>query len=248
MTRSDGSDLPRGKRRVVLRRHATVLAAGAGSARARGTDRHRARPDTPGPDARGPPPGRAGRPAMKLFGTDGLRGKAGEFPLDPASVRILAASSAGGLCERARAAGSCVGGDTRESTPRIVADLAAGLREGGCGVAPAGSSRRPASPSSSSSSERWRASPSPPRTTPTRTTASRSSGPTAASGRTTRRSRSSGDAHGRRRSEGSDRPRTCAGEEPSATGDPDPASRALYLRAARPRAFPSEPRGSSVLL
>ncbi len=31
-----------------------------------------------------------------------------------------------------------LGGDTRESTPRIVADLAAGLTEAGCGVAPAG--------------------------------------------------------------------------------------------------------------
>jgi phosphoglucosamine mutase len=31
-----------------------------------------------------------------------------------------------------------LGGDTRESTPRIVADLAAGLSQGGCGVAAAG--------------------------------------------------------------------------------------------------------------
>jgi phosphomannomutase len=26
---------------------------------------------------------------MRLFGTDGLRGKAGEFPLDPASARLV---------------------------------------------------------------------------------------------------------------------------------------------------------------
>ena len=74
---------------------------------------------------------------MKLFGTDGLRGKAGEYPLDPASVRLLGRELGG------RLAGSgstrvVVGGDTRESTPAIVADLAAGLREGGCGVASAG--------------------------------------------------------------------------------------------------------------
>jgi phosphoglucosamine mutase len=74
---------------------------------------------------------------VKLFGTDGLRGKAGDFPLDPASVRLLGRE----LALRLRAAGPprvVVGGDTRESTPRIVADLAAGLREGGCGVASAG--------------------------------------------------------------------------------------------------------------
>jgi phosphoglucosamine mutase len=74
---------------------------------------------------------------LKLFGTDGLRGKAGEYPLDPASVRLLGRELGG------RLAGSgstrvVVGGDTRESTPAIVADLAAGLREGGCGVASAG--------------------------------------------------------------------------------------------------------------
>lgn len=74
---------------------------------------------------------------MKLFGTDGLRGKAGEFPLDPASVQRLGRE----LARRLSAAGGAravVGGDTRESTPRIVADLAAGLSAGGCGVAAAG--------------------------------------------------------------------------------------------------------------
>jgi phosphoglucosamine mutase len=75
---------------------------------------------------------------LKLFGTDGLRGKAGDFPLDPASVRLLGRELGRRLCERARGGRVVLGGDTRESTPRIVADLAAGLREGGCGVAPAG--------------------------------------------------------------------------------------------------------------
>jgi phosphoglucosamine mutase len=74
---------------------------------------------------------------LKLFGTDGLRGKAGEFPLDPASVRLLGRELAARLLERGRGR-VVVGGDTRESTPRIVADLSAGLAEGGCGVAPAG--------------------------------------------------------------------------------------------------------------
>jgi phosphoglucosamine mutase len=74
---------------------------------------------------------------LKLFGTDGVRGKAGEFPLDPASVRLLGRE----LGQRLRGGSTprvVVGGDTRESTPRIVADLAAGLRAAGCGVASAG--------------------------------------------------------------------------------------------------------------
>ena len=74
---------------------------------------------------------------MKLFGTDGLRGRADEFPLDPASVRLLGRE----LGRRLDGEGSrrvVLGGDTRESTPRIVADLAAGLRDAGCGVASAG--------------------------------------------------------------------------------------------------------------
>jgi len=76
---------------------------------------------------------------LRLFGTDGLRGKAGEFPLDDGSVRRIGrelgrrlAGMAGG---RRRVV---VGGDTRESTPRIMAQLAAGIREGGGEVAAAG--------------------------------------------------------------------------------------------------------------
>ncbi|HYK41860.1 MAG TPA: phosphoglucosamine mutase, partial [Thermoanaerobaculia bacterium] len=74
---------------------------------------------------------------MKLFGTDGLRGKAGEFPLDSASVRRIGRELGRRLAasDRRRAV---VGGDTRESTPRIVAQLSAGIREGGGDVAAAG--------------------------------------------------------------------------------------------------------------
>ena len=74
---------------------------------------------------------------MKLFGTDGLRGRAGEYPLDPASVRLLG-QELGGRLNGSGTARVVVGGDTRESTPAIVADLAAGLRDAGCGVASAG--------------------------------------------------------------------------------------------------------------
>ncbi len=74
---------------------------------------------------------------MKLFGTDGLRGRAGDFPLDRASVRRLGRE----LGRRLSSGGPSrvvLGGDTRESTPWIVASLAAGLGEGGCNVASAG--------------------------------------------------------------------------------------------------------------
>jgi phosphoglucosamine mutase len=74
---------------------------------------------------------------VKLFGTDGLRGRAGEYPLDSASVRLLG-RELGRRISDGRAARVVVGGDTRESTPRIVADMAAGLAEGGCNVAAAG--------------------------------------------------------------------------------------------------------------
>ena len=74
---------------------------------------------------------------MKLFGTDGLRGKAGEFPLDSPSVRRLG-RELGQRLAGGRPARVVIGGDTRESTPRIVADMAAGLAEAGCNVASAG--------------------------------------------------------------------------------------------------------------
>ncbi len=72
---------------------------------------------------------------MKLFGTDGLRGKAGEFPLDAASARLVGED----VGRRAGAGRTIVlGGDTRESTPRLLADLSGGLSEAGCVVARAG--------------------------------------------------------------------------------------------------------------
>lgn len=73
---------------------------------------------------------------MKLFGTDGLRGKAGEFPLDPASVRRVGSEVGRSLSgDRRRVV---LGGDTRESTPLLVGWLARGLRETDCSVAAAG--------------------------------------------------------------------------------------------------------------
>ncbi|HEU5250839.1 MAG TPA: phosphoglucosamine mutase, partial [Thermoanaerobaculia bacterium] len=74
---------------------------------------------------------------MKLFGTDGLRGKAGEFPLDPASLRTVG-REVGATVVRERRRTAVLGGDTRESTPALTAELAAGLAEAGCGIAFAG--------------------------------------------------------------------------------------------------------------
>jgi phosphoglucosamine mutase len=72
---------------------------------------------------------------VKLFGTDGLRGKAGEFPLDATSAHLV-----GEEVGKLAGAGSPVvlGGDTRESTPELLSHLAAGLSLSGCEVARAG--------------------------------------------------------------------------------------------------------------
>ena len=74
---------------------------------------------------------------MKLFGTDGLRGTAGEFPLDPGSLSIVG-REVGADVRRAGARIAVLGGDTRESTPAMAAQLAAGLSDAGCDVAFAG--------------------------------------------------------------------------------------------------------------
>jgi phosphoglucosamine mutase len=74
---------------------------------------------------------------MKLFGTDGLRGRAGDFPLDPASLHRIGRELGRRVAARARPP-VVLGGDTRESTRRMIGQLAAGLAESGCGVAAAG--------------------------------------------------------------------------------------------------------------
>jgi phosphoglucosamine mutase len=63
-----------------------------------------------------------------LFGTDGIRGKAREYPLDPASMFAMGV----GLARRLGAGAKVLlGMDTRESGPEIARALAAGMREGG---------------------------------------------------------------------------------------------------------------------
>jgi phosphoglucosamine mutase len=69
----------------------------------------------------------------RLFGTDGIRGRFGEPPLDRGTVTALAVHLAATLRERGNGAAPRVvlGGDTRESTPEICRWLAAGLEAGG---------------------------------------------------------------------------------------------------------------------
>jgi phosphoglucosamine mutase len=67
----------------------------------------------------------------RLFGTDGVRGKAGEFPLDAPTVRRI-----GGALARALRSGDTpprflAGRDTRESGGWIERELAAGMRSQG---------------------------------------------------------------------------------------------------------------------
>jgi phosphoglucosamine mutase len=67
----------------------------------------------------------------KLFGTDGIRGVAGEFPLDLATVTSIGAALAHTLAQNFANVRVLLGMDTRESGPALAAALAAGLRSSG---------------------------------------------------------------------------------------------------------------------
>jgi len=76
----------------------------------------------------------------KLFGTDGIRGESGKFPLDPKTVGMIGSSLARHLAERnnGRTPRLILGRDTRESGPGIESDLIAGARQSGAQVLSAG--------------------------------------------------------------------------------------------------------------
>lgn len=68
----------------------------------------------------------------KLFGTDGMRGEAGKFPLDEATVEIVGTSLANHLREKlGRAPLIVVGRDTRESGPWLEQALVRGATAAG---------------------------------------------------------------------------------------------------------------------
>jgi phosphoglucosamine mutase len=74
----------------------------------------------------------------RLFGTDGVRGKAGEPPLDRATVARLGAGVVMAIPHGGHAARILVGRDTRESGSWIEQELARGARWAGAHVTSAG--------------------------------------------------------------------------------------------------------------
>jgi phosphoglucosamine mutase len=76
--------------------------------------------------------------APRLFGTDGVRGTAGSYPLDPMTVRRLGAALVRALPDGGRQARLLVGRDTRESGAWIEAEFAHGASGAGAQVTSAG--------------------------------------------------------------------------------------------------------------
>ncbi|MGA9768679.1 MAG: phosphoglucosamine mutase [Blastocatellia bacterium] len=75
----------------------------------------------------------------KLFGTDGIRGVAGEYPLDESTVALIGRSLVSNLAsEMGRPPRILIGRDTRESGPRIEQALAQGAIRAGASVESAG--------------------------------------------------------------------------------------------------------------
>jgi phosphoglucosamine mutase len=74
----------------------------------------------------------------KLFGTDGVRGRAGAHPLDQRTIRRLGAALVKALPPSVTARRLLVGRDTRESGEAIERDLALGARSAGARVLSAG--------------------------------------------------------------------------------------------------------------
>ncbi len=82
---------------------------------------------------------------LALFGTDGIRGRFGDFPLERRTVTALGRQLATLLARPSSRQSSqpsvVLGGDTRFSTPQLCDWLATGLRQGGarghyCGIVP----------------------------------------------------------------------------------------------------------------
>lgn len=78
------------------------------------------------------------RVAARLFGTDGVRGKAGAYPLDHATVRRLGAALVRALPHGTESPHLLIGRDTRESGTWIEAELAHGAGGEGASVTSVG--------------------------------------------------------------------------------------------------------------
>ncbi|HUV70666.1 MAG TPA: phosphoglucosamine mutase [Terracidiphilus sp.] len=77
-------------------------------------------------------------PTRKLFGTDGIRAIAGQYPLDPTTVFAVGLALAHSLRKTVSEPKVILGRDTRESSPWIAATLAAALTQAGASVESAG--------------------------------------------------------------------------------------------------------------
>jgi phosphoglucosamine mutase len=73
-----------------------------------------------------------------LFGTDGIRGEAGQFPLDEATVRVIGFSLASHLAKNGDVTEIVIGRDTRESGESIERALIEGASAAGAKCLPAG--------------------------------------------------------------------------------------------------------------
>src|SRR5579862_6904522 len=73
-----------------------------------------------------------------LFGTDGIRGIPGEYPLDDQTLYWVGRSLGAYLRREQPSPRVLIGMDTRESGPHIAAEIVAGLRDEGAAVASAG--------------------------------------------------------------------------------------------------------------
>ena len=69
--------------------------------------------------------------ARQLFGTDGIRGVAGEFPLDPMTAHAFGSALGNWAKEHDKNPEVVIGMDTRESGPWLAAQVAGGLARHG---------------------------------------------------------------------------------------------------------------------
>jgi phosphoglucosamine mutase len=76
--------------------------------------------------------------AQQLFGTDGVRGTAGEFPLDPPTVARLGAALVRAMPSADRPLRFVLGRDTRESGEWIERELARGIHSAGAQITSVG--------------------------------------------------------------------------------------------------------------
>lgn len=74
----------------------------------------------------------------KLFGTDGIRGVAGQYPLDRKTIYTIGVALAHSLRQQSKTPHVLLGMDTRESSAWIAGALCHGLRDGGVEATSAG--------------------------------------------------------------------------------------------------------------